>query len=51
LAARRPALCATGDDRFAEAAGTCQLTRDGDGRVTGFLVTTGRVRVLRFERA
>ena len=42
----------TGRDRFAASIlGSLQFERDSSGKITGFRVTTGRVRNLRFDRS
>jgi hypothetical protein len=38
------------EDGFTGGVGSLRFTRDSDGRVTGFLLTSGRVRQIRFER-
>ena len=39
------------EDGFSGGAGSLRFTRDANGRVTGFLLTSGRVRHIEFERA
>ncbi len=38
------------EDGFSAGAGSLRFTRDGAGRVDGFLLTSGRVRHIRFDR-